>query len=311
MTIHPILIGCDISKDRLDCFVLPEGRHVAIDNTAQAVNDFVSTLAGAFVVFEATSIYDRILRSVLDQAGMPFARVNPRKAREFARSAGYLAKTDKVDARMLAHMGTALHLDPTVEPSQTRKTLKDLLQRRRQLVDMRTAEKLRLLQARDRDVRKDITGLIAILNRRITKTEQAIHALIKATQQLEELSIRLQTVPGIGPIIAACLIADMHELGTCDRRSIAALAGLAPLACDSGRMSRQRRIWGGRKQVRDMLYLAAVTAARANSHFAAFYKRLRDAGKAPKTALIALARKILVTINAIVKNKTTFKPMTT
>ena len=311
MTIQPILIGCDISRDRLDCYVMPEGRHVTIDNTPRAVDDFASTVAGALVVFEATSVYDRTLRSALDQAGVPFARVNPRKAREFARSAGYLAKTDKVDARMLAHMAAALRPEPTVEPSQDRQTLKDLLQRRRQLVDMRTAEKLRLHQACDREVRKDITSLIAILNRRVAKTEQAIHTLIKATQQLEELSIRLQTVPGIGPIIAACLIADMHELGTRDRRSIAALAGLAPLACDSGRMSRQRRIWGGRKQVRDMLYLAAVTAARSNSPFASFYKRLIDAGKAPKTALIALARKILVTINAIVKNKTAFRPIKT
>lgn len=307
MTIHPNFVGCDISKDTIDCYVLPQGQHLVIENTAQGVHDFVSGLTDRFVVFEATSVYDRFLRAALTRAGVPFARVNPRKAREFARAAGYLAKTDKVDAGMLAHMGAALRPQPTVEPSRDRQKLKDLLGRRRQLVDMRTAEKIRLHQTRDPSLRRDITSMIALLKRRIEKIEQTMRNLIKEIDEFKTLSNRLQSVPGIGPIIAACLIADMQELGTVNRRAIAALAGLAPLACDSGRIRRKRRIWGGRKQVRDMLYLAAVTAARSNSTFAAFYNRLIQNGKAPKTALIALARKILVTINAMSKQNCDFK----
>jgi len=301
MTIHPAFIGCDISKDRIDCHILPEDRHFVIDNTDRAIGTFIADLADVFVVFEATSVCDRPLRAALDAAGIPFARVNPRKAREFARAAGYLAKTDKVDAAMLAHMGEALRPDATVEPSRERKQLKELLVRRRQLVDMRTAEKVRLKQIQAADLRKDIVSMIAILNRRIAKIELALKTLIRTTAELADLSRRLQTAPGIGPIIAACLIADMQELGTINRRTVAALAGLAPLASESGRITRKRRIWGGRKQIRDMLYLAAVTAARSNSPMRAFYTRMIDNGKAPKTALIALARKILVTLNAMIK----------
>lgn len=307
MTIHPAFIGCDISKDRIDCHILPEGRHLIVDNTDRAVQAFVAALADVFVVFEATSVYDRPLRIALDAAGIPFARVNPRKAREFARAAGYLAKTDKVDAAMLAHMGEALRPAATVEPSRERKQLKELLLRRRQLVDMRTAEKLRLKQIQASDLRKDVTSMIAILNRRIAKIELAIKALIRTTVELADLSRRLQTVPGIGPIIAACLIADMQELGTLNRRAVAALAGLAPLASDSGRISRKRRIWGGRKQIRDMLYLAAVTAARSKSPMRDGYTRMIENGKAPKTALIALARKILVTLNAMIKRQADYQ----
>jgi len=307
MTIHPTFIGCDISKDQIDCHVLPDGRHLVIANADKAIADFVSGCADAFVVFEATSVYDRALRAALDAAGVAFARVNPRKAREFARAAGYLAKTDKVDAAMLAHMGVALRPGATVEPSRERKQLKALLLRRRQLVDMRTAEKVRLKQTHPPGLRKDIASMIAILDRRIAKIEKAIKSLIRETAELASLSRRLQSAPGIGPVIAACLIADMQELGALNRRAVAALAGLAPLASDSGRISRQRRIWGGRKQIRDMLYLAALTAARSNNHFAGFYKRLIANGKAKKTALIALARKILVTLNAMIRQQCDFK----
>jgi transposase len=262
--------------------------------------------AGCHVIFEATSVYDRSLRHLLSSAGITFSRVNPRRAREFARAAGYLAKTDRVDAAMLAHLGAALAPAPSQEPDPERQQLARLLQRRGQLVAMRQQEKVRRQQADTDDILASIREIIDILTTRINAIETEMRRLINENPDLAKTDQRLRAVPGIGDIGAATLIAGLPELGQRDRRSIAALAGLAPLACDSGRHKGARKVWGGRRQIRRALYTAAVTGRR-NPKLKAYYNRLYDKGKPKKVALIATARKILVIINAMMRDNSEFK----
>jgi transposase len=307
MTVHQDYLGVDISKDHLDVYSLARRKAWRIDNRAAAIAKLARKLPGdGFVVFEATSVYDRALRKALSQTGCPFARINPRRAREFARATGRLAKTDRVDAAMLAHLGATLKPKPTQETSAERQRLAQLLQRRNQLVEMRKQEMTRLKQADAPDLRRDIASLIPLLGRRIAKFEDAIKTLIRASAELAQLDKRLRSAPGVGPVTAATLIAEMPELGQRDRRAIAALAGLAPLANDSGKRKGHRKIWGGRSRVRRILYLAALSARRS-VHFTPFHQRLRDQGKQPKTALIAVARKLLVTLNAMVRDDKNFQ----
>jgi transposase len=232
-----------------------------------------------------------------------FSRVNPRHARDFARAMGVIGKTDRVDARMLAELGFRLNPPRTVPLAQSRRALQAQTVRRRQLVDLRKQEETRLKQSADADVRADIKSLIAVLERRITKIEQEMVRLVKADAELEAIDDILQSAPGVGPIVSATLIAELPELGSIDRRAIAALAGLAPVARDSGKRSGPRAIEGGRTVVRTMLYLAGLHASRAGGHFRAFRDRLQRAGKPPKAAIIATARKLLVTLNAMLATR--------
>lgn len=307
MTIYQDYIGIDVSKDQLDLFSIAQDRVWCIANERDAIRALLRMLPpDALVVFEATSVYDKQLRRVLARAGRPFARINPRQAREFARATGLLAKTDRVDARMLAWFGARLAPTPTREPSPERQKLAELLQRRNQLVETRKQEKTRLKQVDPGPVRRDIKSLIEVLSRRIAAFERAIKNLIKTSVELDHLDHTLQTAPGVGPFTAATLIAEMPELGNLDRRAIALLAGLAPLADDSGKRKGYRKIRGGRPRIRRALYLAALAAKRAPA-FKPAYDRLRENGKQPKTAIIAIARKLIVTLNAMIRNNETFK----
>lgn len=307
MTVHQDYLGVDISKDFLDLYDLSRQQAWRIANAPKAIAKFVRQMPhSTFTVFEATSVYDRPLRKALTKAGRAFARVNPRRAREFARATGVLAKTDKVDAAMLAHLGSTLKPQPSQEAAPQRQHLAELVQRRNQLVEMRKQEKTRLKQVDDRTIQNDIKSLIRVLSNRIAKFEMAIKDAIKRSANLAALYARLLTAPGIGPITAATLIAQMPELGDCDRRSIAALAGLAPLPDDSGRRKGYRKIWGGRSNIRRALYLAALSARKA-APFKSFHQRLRDKNKEPKAAIIAVARKLIVTLNAMVRDGQNFK----
>jgi transposase len=263
----------------------------------------------AFFVFEATSGCDETLRRLLTQAKVPFARVNPRRAREFARAAGVLAKTDRVDARVLAELGLRLELAPTVEPSQERRALSELLARRDQLVEEIVRERNRLHQARSRTVRCDIESHIRLLEGRRDKIERAILELVRDSRELAQCAAKLRAIPGVGPVVAATLLAELPELGLRDRRAIAALAGLAPLANDSGRYKGKRRIWGGRRKVRRVLFIAAMHASRRCPHWARLRQRMHSAGKPIKAILIAIARKLLVAINAMMRDNATFDPL--
>lgn len=307
MTEYQDYIGIDISKDHLDVYSTAQARGWRIANERDAVRALLRQLPRkCLIVFEATSVYDKTLRRVLARAGRVFAKINPRRARAFARAAGLLAKTDRVDARMLAHFGASLQPAATREPCAERQHLAELLQRRNQLVETRKQEKTRLKQVERSVVRRDIVSVIDNLSRRIAKFDTAIKALIEASPALARLSRLLQSAPGVGPFTATTLIAEMPELGSLHRRAIALLAGLAPIADDTGKRKGYRKITGGRPRIRRALYLAAL-AARRSQHFKPFHDRLRDAGKQPKTAIIAVARKLLVTLNAMIRDHIEFK----
>ena len=308
MTLHPNALGVDISKEHLDVFCPRSQRAQRLPNTLAAIEDLVARYKDAFFVFEATSGCDDTLRHLLTRANVPFARVNPRRAREFAKAAGILAKTDRVDARVLAEFGRRLELTPTVEPSAQRRELSELVARRDQIVQETVRERNRLCQARSRIVRGDIQSHIRLLQARRDKIERAILELVRDSPELARCAAKLRAIPGVGPVVAATLLAELPELGARDRRTIAALAGLAPLANDSGRYNGKRRIWGGRRKVRRVLFIAAMHASRRCPHWARLRQRMHTAGKATKTILIAIARKILVAINAMLRDDTTFDP---
>ena len=310
-----VYIGVDISKAFLDLHDPARERSWRLANTPDGIAGLLSELpADCHLVFEATSVCDVVLRARLTAAGVPFTRINPSKARHFAKFAGFLAKTDKVDAVMLAALGATWCPPPTVEPSPARGRLSVLITRRAQLVDMRARERCRVQQLTEDDadglIAQSLTMLIATLGEAIDRIERAMRHLIRATPELAALDETLRAVPGIGDINAAVLIAGLPELGSRNRRQIAGLAGLAPYAADSGTWRGKRKIQGGRRAVRRALYIAAVTGRRRGGDLARTYDRLLDAGKPPKVAMIAVARKLLVRINATVREGTEYKTST-
>jgi transposase len=306
MIISPDVAGIDVSKHHLDIF--HAGSASRIPNTPEALSGPVGAwaAAGVFVLFEATGAYDRILRGALAEAGVAHARVNPGRARDFARAAGFLAKTDPVDAVMLAAMASTLRPSVAPPPDADREALTALIRRRDQLVAMRAMERTRASEAADTFMRKDIEAHLEWLDQRVRDLDSAIRQAVRDSESLARQAALLRTAPGVGPVAAHVCIALLPELGQRSPKTIAALVGLAPLNADSGQKRGQRLIRGGRKRVRDALYMAALAAIRCNPGFAAFYKRLRDAGKAPKVALIAVARKLLIALNGMVRDNKAF-----
>jgi transposase len=302
-------IGIDVSKNDLDVFEGCSGRSYRIANSEEALGCLVArwTDCGVFVVFEATGHYDARLRQALTAAGIVFARVNPARARDFARAAGFLAKTDRIDARMLAAMAQSLSPAPTLETDRDREALALAHKRRDQLVHVRQQERTRRTECRDATLRIDIEAHLQWLDARILQWDVEIRRLLARSERLEHIAKLLRTIPGIGPVAATTMVALMPELGVLRPKQVAAMAGLAPFNVDSGQLRGARRIKGGRKRVRDALYMAAVAAARSNGRFRATYQRLRAAGKPAKVALIAIARKLLVTANAILRDNTAFQ----
>ena len=300
-----LFIGVDVAKGWLDIYH-PNKRSFRIANSPAAARNLAQDCfrEGAWVIFEATGGYDRTLRDALEQVGAQFSRVNPRQARDFARAMGVIGKTDRVDARMLAELGIRLRPALTAPVAPARRALQALVKRRRQLVEMRKQEATRLKQTHDSVARADIRSLVAILDRRIRRLEMQMATLIEADPGLAQTARRLQTVPGVGLIVAATLLAELPELGRLDRRRIAALAGLAPVARDSGQFKGKRMIRGGRPAVRTMLYIAALHASRLCVTFRTFRHRLTGAGKPTKVALTATAHKLLSTLNAMIASET-------
>ena len=308
MRIPPDVVGIDVSKHTLDVFDAGLGRAEQVANAGEPVRELADRLAalGRFVVLEATGSYDRALRRALEAAGVAYARVNPSRARDFARAAGFLAKTDAVDARMLAALGRALQPASAATTSPSRERLSLLHKRRDQLVATRQQERTRLREAFDEEIAGDIRQHLSWLDQAIRTLEKRIAEALAADAELAAASRLLRSAPGIGPNVAATLLALVPELGSRSPKTIAALVGLAPLNRDSGLMRGQRAIRGGRKRVRDALYMAAVAASRSKSRFGDLYRRLLAAGKPPKLALIAVARHILVTANAMLRDQTAF-----
>lgn len=290
----------------LDIFDDAVGKPERIANAPQPITEQVARWRCAdnvFVVFEATGVYDRALAEVLRQAGIRFARINPARARDFARAGGRLAKTDAIDARMLAVFARAMGPVANPPPEPARNTLASFAKRRDQLVHMRAQEKNRRSEVRDPAMAEDITLHIDFLSRQIVAIEARIEALIKAEPEICEQARLLRSAPGIGPVACMQLIAQMPELGRVGPKQVAALAGLAPFNVDSGSYRGKRAIGGGRKRIRDAVYMGALNAVRRDPTLKSFYQKLRAAGKPAKLALIAVARKLLTILNAMLRDR--------
>lgn len=309
MTIHPDVVGIDVSKHHLDVFDAALGRGERLANTAQVIAALAERWSGRSrtVVFEATGHYDRALRQGLEAADVTYARVNPTRARDFARAAGFLAKTDAVDARMLAAMGAALRPDPAAPEDPARERLARLHKRRDQLVAMRQQERTRRAEADDLALSEDLDAHLAWLDDAVGRLDKHIATFVAEQPALDQASRLVRSIPGVGVVTAVTLLALVPELGARSPKALAALAGLAPFNHDSGKLRGSRAIRGGRKRVRDALYMAAVSASRSNSRFKDNYQRLRKAGKPPKLAFIAIARKLLITANAVMRDQQPYR----
>lgn len=310
MNIAPGYVGIDISKATLDIFDTAIGRAERLANAREpiATQSEQWRRDGSFVLFEATGVYDRCLQEALRAAGVPFARVNPARARDFARASGFLAKTDAVDARMLAAMAQRLRPEAQEPAAPERDTLAALQRRRDQLVAMRASERTRLKDALDAEEEQSLAGHIAWLSQEIARFERRISSHIRSTPQMARAYQTLRSAPGIGPVAATTLLALLPELGRRSPKTIAALAGLAPLNRDSGTFRGKRTIGGGRRRVREALYIAAFAAKRYCPHFRERYRDMRAAGKPMKVALIAIARKLLVRLNAMLRDDLCYQP---
>lgn len=303
MIIQHFYVGCDISKATIDLVDSLSGLHSKIDNNAPAILKFLKPYQSQNVrfAFEATGAYGIELQSCLAATGISPVQINPLHARRFAQSRGRLAKTDRIDAAQLAEMAKRYDLDATQAFCETTENLKALITRRDQLVEQRADEKKRLQQTRMKSVLQSIEKAIVQLSDEIASFEALIQQAIGANPDFTRKNKLLQTIPGIGPATAPLIIAMLREAGHTNRRAIAALAGIAPYNRDSGTMHGNRSIAGGRHRIRRALYMAALTASRSKSKLGEKYLRLRQAGKQPKVALIAIARKIVTIINAILK----------
>lgn len=298
-----IFIGIDVSKDQLDIAERPTGHGETLLYTPSGIASLVERLGRlgpSSIVLEATGGLEVPLATALATAGLPVHVVNPRQVRDFAKATGRLAKTDALDAQVLAQFAEAVRLTPRPLPDAATQELSALLTRRRQLIEMRTAEQNRLSTA-PRRVQQQIRTHLKWLDRELTRLETNLADRIRATPIWQERDDLLQSVPGIGPVTSRTLLAELPELGHLSPKQLAALVGVAPLNRDSGTLRGRRTTWGGRSRVRTVLYLAAWIARKCNPTIRRFYQRLRTAGKAPKVALIACARKLLVILNAMVK----------
>ena len=298
------MVGIDVSKAHLDVAVEGKRTVVRFDNDAAGRAALAAAVAGAeLVVVEATGGYEMATVRALMAADSPVAVVNPRQIRDFARASGRLAKTDQVDARVILHFARAMRPAQIPHIDDGRIALAALVTRRRQLVDMAVAEKNRLEHA-PQAVAVLIGETLAALKAQLARVDAAIALAIDAEPDMTARRDLLLTIPGIGEVGAAVLIAELPELGAIDDKKLAALVGVAPMAHDSGTWRGQRHIAGGRATVRCALYMATLSAIRCSPAIKAFYKRLRDAGKPPKVALVAAMRKLIIMINTILKRHT-------
>ena len=300
-----VVVGIDVAKAGLDVAVRPSGeeRHLANDpvGIGEAVV-WLQTVHPQLIVVEATGGYEAPLVAELGIAHLPVAVVNPRQVRDFARATGRLAKTDRLDAQVLAHFGQAVRPTPRPLLDEDAQALAALLERRRQVVAMRTAEENRLGATRVAVVRTRIQAHLAWLDTDLQEIDDDLRRRLRASPLWHEQDELLQSVPGIGPIVSLTLLADLPELGQLSHGQIAALVGVAPLNRDSGTLRGRRAVWGGRRAVRTALYMGTLRATRCNPAIRAFYERLLAAGKAKKVALVACMHKLLIILNAMVKH---------
>ena len=306
-------IGIDVSKQWLDVATLPERetRRFSNDGAGQEqLGAWLVQLAPELIVMEATGGFETRVATVLAAEGLALAVVNPRHVRDFARAFGILAKTDRIDASVLATFAEKVHPPVRPLPDEDRRELIDLVDRRRQLVTMRAEEKTRLSQA-TASARQDIKEHIEWLDERLRRLDIDLTAKLRSSSLWKAKEEILISVPGVGRVTVFTLLARLPELGALNRRAIAALTGVAPFARDSGQHRGRRMIWGGRADVRSVLYMAAVSAARINPVIKSFYLRLKQAGKPAKVALTACMRKLLTILNTMLRNNQSWHAPTT
>lgn len=297
-------IGIDVAKAQLDIAVYPSGRVWQVSNRPAGILELVvelQALAPDLVVLEATGGLEMALVAELAQVQLPVVVVNPRQVRDFAKALGKLAKTDTLDAGVLARFGEATKPQPRPLPDAQSQELQGLLARRRQLVEMLTAEKNRLGTAVVR-VRPQLQEHIGWLQRQLEQLNQDLGTLIRSSPVWRAKEHLLTSVPGVGPVLCTTLLGQLPELGSLDRREIAALVGVAPFNRDSGTLRGRRTVWGGRSSVRAALYMGTLVASRYNPVIRAFYQRLLESGKPKKVALTACMRKLLTILNAMLKH---------
>lgn len=305
-----VFVGIDVSKAQLDVALYPRTEQWAVANDEPGITSLVARLREVqpqLIVLEATGGLEVPVTAALAAASLPVVVVNPRHVRDFAKATGQLAKTDRLSARVLAHFAQAIR--PALRPLPDRPTqeLSALLTRRRQLLDMLAAEKHRLGSA-PRVIGPDIQAHIRWLERRLAELDDTMARAIRASPVWRERDELLQSTPGVGPVLARTLLAQLPELGTLNRKEIAALVGVAPFNRDSGTLRGKRTVWGGRAAVRAVLYMSTLVAVRHNPVLKAFYERLQAAGKAPKVALTACMRKLLTILNAMLKHRRPWQP---
>jgi transposase len=303
-------VGVDVSKNTLDVAFYPEQPGSSFANDCQGIASLVASLVPLeprYVIVEATGKYEQALVIALAAAGLPVVVINPRQARDFAKALGKLAKTDRIDAAVLARFGDAVR--PEIRPiaDEQLRQLQELVERRHQLVEMRTSEQNRLAITPSVHVRRSLQAVLKLIEKQLCHLDAQIDQRIEACplwRQTEEL---LKSVPGVGDQTARTLIAQLPELGACSRQKISALVGVAPLNRDSGQFRGRRIIWGGRRNVRRCLYMATLVATQHNPVIQAHYRKLVDAGKRKKVALVACMRKLLTILNAMLRRRSPWK----
>ena len=305
-----VFVGIDIAKDRLDVHVRRSGEEhgecfaAARDGKAlEGLTERLSALEPTLIVMDATGGFEAIVAAALAGAKLPLAVVNPRQIRDFARATGKLAKTDALDAAAIAHFAEAIRPEAQAVPDEEAQRLNALVSRRRQVIDMATAERLRLKQTRQKKIIRYIEKLLKLLTEQLKELDREINDQVRGSPVWREADDLLQSVPGIGPVVARTLLAELPELGHLNRKQIAALVGVAPINRDSGKMRGKRMIGGGRASVRTALYMATMVAYRCNPIISAYFKRLSNAGKPFKVALTACMHKLLLILNSIVRDK--------
>lgn len=301
-----MFVGIDVAKDRLDVHVRPSGESFVVARDGEglaALTERLQQLHPSLIVLEATGGFEVTVAAALGSAKLPLAVINPRQIRDFARATGKLAKTDALDAAAIAHFAEAIRPEPRPIPDAQAQALGELVARRRQVIEMIVAETHRRRQMTQCLLLRQVDRHLAVLQEELTEIERELDDSIRGTPAWRANDDLLKSVPGIGNATARTLLAELPELGTLDRKKISALVGVAPLNRDSGTMRGRRTTWGGRASVRTALYMAALVASRHNPTIATFYKRLRQAGKPPKLALVACMRKLLTILNAILRDR--------
>lgn len=303
-------VGMDVSKATLDVAILPTREHFVVSNDEAGIDELLGKLArvsDALVVLEASGGFERPAVAALAASGVALFVVNPRQARDFAKATGKLAKTDRIDAFVLAHFAEAIRPTPRAIPDAEAREFQAILARRRRIIGMVTAEKNRLGASASKAVRGRIEAHVRWLEKELSRTDRDLDETVENSPTLKENEALLRSVPGVGPVLCRTLLAELPELGSLSPRELSALVGVAPLARDSGTLRGRRTVWGGRARVREALYMGALIASRFNPAIKEFYERLVEAGKPKKVALVACMRKLLVILNAMMRDRTPWR----